>query len=64
MRITIQLTSHAEKERGETERQAEIFTVELKRNGTARDRFILDFADAVKRLAANYNAKFAAEHAG
>ena len=62
MRITIQLTSHAEPSRGETERQAEIFTVELKRNGTARDRFILEFADAVKRLADAHNAQFDTEH--
>lgn len=62
MRITIQLTSHAEPSRGETERQAEIFTVELKRNGTARDKFILDFADAVKKLADAHNAQFEKEH--
>ena len=31
-------------------------------NRPARDRFILDFADAVKRLADAHNAKFAAEH--
>ncbi|NBV22267.1 MAG: hypothetical protein EB141_12855 [Verrucomicrobia bacterium] len=63
MQITIQLTSHAEKSRGETERQAEIFTLELKRNGDARDKFIRAFAEDVRRLAAAHNARFDREHA-
>lgn len=62
MHLTIQLTSHADTSRGEHERQAEIFTVKLKRNGDARDAFIRDFAAAIQRLAAAHNARFDAQH--
>jgi len=62
MMLTIQLTSHADATRGETERQAEIFTVEFKRNGDARDEFLRAIADDIKRLAARHNAKFAQQH--
>ena len=62
MHITIQLTSHADASRGETERQSEIFTVEFKRNGDARDQLIREIAMAIKRLAASHNAKFDQEH--
>ena len=62
MRVTIQLTSHADESRGETEREAEIFTIEFKRNGDARDKFLRAIAESIKRLAARHNAKFDAEH--
>lgn len=62
MHITIQLTSHSEAERGERERMAEIFTVEFKRNGTARDAFLRAVAASIKRLSARHNAQFDAEH--
>lgn len=62
MQLTIQLTSHADATRGETERQAEIFTVEFKRNGDARDTFLRKIADAIKRLAARHNAQFESLH--
>jgi len=62
MFITIQLTSHAEAKRGETERQAEIFTAEFKRNGDKRDAFLSAVAASIKRLAAKHNAKFDEEH--
>ena len=62
MKITIQLTSHAEAERGETERMAEVFHVEFKRNGQARDAFLRNVAAHIRSLAAAYNAKFDEEH--
>jgi hypothetical protein len=63
MKLTIQLTSHADASRGETDRQAEIFTVEFKRNGDARDAFLKAIAASIRRLAEKHNAKFDAEHA-
>ena len=63
MKITIQLTSHADAARGETERTAEIFTVELLRNGDARDQFVREFALQIKRLSEAHNARFRREHA-
>jgi len=62
MKITVQLTSHAEAERGETERMAEVFHVEFKRNGQARDAFLRNVAAHIRSLAKAYNAKFDEEH--
>jgi len=62
MYITVQLTSHSDPKRGETERMAEIFQIELKRNGTVRDQFLRDVAESIKALAKAHNAKFKAEH--
>jgi hypothetical protein len=64
MQITIQLTSHAQPSRGETDRLAEMFTVEFKRNGDARDAFLQSIAASIRRLAEKHNAKFDAEHGG
>ena len=64
MTITVQLTSHSEPLRGETERLAEIFPVEFKRNGTARAEFLRQIADAVRAIARAHNAKFKADHPG
>ena len=64
MYITVQLTSHSDPSRGETERMAEIFPVEFKRNGTARAEFLREIADAVRAIARAHNAKFKAEHPG
>jgi len=62
MNITVQLTSHSDPSRGETERMAEIFHVEYKRNGTTRDQFLRDVAESIRELAKVHNAKFKAEH--
>ena len=62
MQITVQLTSHSDSKRGETERMAEVFPVEFKRNGTARDQFLRDVAESIKELAKQHNARFKAEH--
>ena len=62
MKITVQLTSHADASRGETERQAEIFSIEFKRNGDKRDAFLRDVAEQIKRLAKAHNAQFDATH--
>ena len=62
MYITVQLTSHSDSKRGETERMAEVFPVEFKRNGTARDQFLRDVAESIKELAKQHNARFNAEH--
>lgn len=62
MKITIQLTSHADESRGETDRMAEVFSVELKRNGQARDAFLRDVAKSIRELAVRHNAQFDREH--
>ncbi len=62
MHITVQLTSHSDASRGETERLAEIFPVEFKRNGTARAEFLREIAEAVRAIARAHNAKFEVEH--
>ena len=62
MYITVQLTSHSDSKRGETERMAEIFQIELKRNGTVRDQFLRDVAESIRELAKAHNARFNAEH--
>ena len=62
MHITVQLTSHSDPKRGETERMAEIFQIELKRNGTVRDQFLRDVAESIKALAKAHNQRFKAEH--
>lgn len=62
MTITIQLTSHAEAARGETERRAEFITLEFKRNGDQRDAFLREVAAGIKRLAAKHNAQFDKAH--
>ena len=41
---------------------AEIFQIELKRNGTVRDQFLRDVAESIRALAKAHNAKFKAEH--
>lgn len=64
MIITVQLTSHAEPQRGERERLAEMFTVEFKRNGTARDAFLRDVAESIRQLSEKHNAKFESAHGG
>ena len=64
MFITVQLTSHSDPSRGETERMAEIFQIELKRNGTVRDQFLRDVAESIRELAKAHNARFKAEHGG
>ena len=64
MTITVQLTSHSDPSRGETERLAEIFPVEFKRNGTARAEFLREIAEAVRAIARAHNAKFKAVHPG
>mgnify|MGYP003332605458 FL=1 len=62
MTVTIQLTSHADAARGETEREREVFTVQFKRNGDARSKFLRAIAESIKQLAARHNAKFDSEH--
>ena len=62
MHITVQLTSHSDSARGENDRLAEIFPIELKRNGTARDQFLRDVAEAIRAVARAHNARFDAEH--
>lgn len=62
MQITVQLTSHSDAARGETERLAEIFPVEFQRNGTSRAEFLRQIADAFKAMARAHNARFAAGH--
>ena len=62
MHITVQLTSHSDSARGENDRLAEIFPIELKRNGTARAKFLRDVADAIRAVAKAHNARFDAEH--
>ena len=43
---------------------AEIFQIELKRNGTVRDQFLRDVAESIRELAKAHNARFKAEHGG
>jgi len=62
MKITIQLTSHADSERGETDRMAEFVTLEFKRNGDKRDAFLRALVEDIKRLAKEHNARFDAAH--
>ena len=62
MYITVQLTSHSDPKRGETERWHQVFPVEFKRNGTARDQFLRDVAESIKALAKQHNQRFKAEH--
>jgi len=62
MKITVQLTSHADSERGETDRMAEFVTLEFKRNGDRRDAFLRALVEDIKRLANEHNARFEREH--
>ena len=62
MKITVQLTSHADPERGETDRMAEFVTLEFKRNGDKRDAFLRALVEDIKRLAKEHNARFDASH--
>jgi hypothetical protein len=62
MKITVQLTSHADSARGETDRMAEFVTLEFKRNGDARDAFLRALVEDIKRLAKEHNARFDAAH--
>jgi hypothetical protein len=62
MKITIQLTSHADSARGETDRMAEFVTLEFKRNGDKRDAFLRALVEDIKRLAKEHNARFDAAH--
>lgn len=41
---------------------AEVFHIELKRNGQARDAFLRNVAAHIRSLAAAHNAKFDEEH--
>jgi len=38
------------------------FPVEFKRNGAARDKFLREIADAIRAIAKEHNARFAAAH--
>ena len=62
MKITVQLTSHADSERGETDRMAEFVTLEFKRNGDRRDAFLRALVEDIKRLAKEHNARFERDH--
>jgi hypothetical protein len=62
MKITVQLTSHADSARGETDRMAEFVTLEFKRNGDKRDAFLRALVEDIKRLAKEHNARFEKEH--
>jgi hypothetical protein len=62
MKITVQLTSHADSARGETDRMAEFVTLEFKRNGDRRDAFLRALVEDIKRLAKEHNARFDASH--
>jgi len=62
MKITVQLTSHADSSRGETDRMAEFVTLEFKRNGDKRDAFLRALVEDIKRLAKEHNARFDAAH--
>jgi hypothetical protein len=62
MKITVQLTSHADSARGETDRMAEFVTLEFKRNGDKRDAFLRALVEDIKRLAKEHNARFDASH--
>jgi len=62
MKITVQLTSHADSARGETDRMAEFVTLEFKRNGDKRDAFLRALVEDIKRLAKEHNARFDAAH--
>jgi hypothetical protein len=62
MKITVQLTSHADSARGETDRIAEFVTLEFKRNGDKRDAFLRALVEDIKRLAKEHNARFDASH--
>jgi hypothetical protein len=62
MKITVQLTSHADSARGETDRMAEFVTLEFKRNGDKRDAFLRALVEDIKRLAKDHNARFEREH--
>lgn len=62
MRVTIQLTSHSDPSRGETDRMAEYVTLEFKRNGDKRDAFLRALVADIKNLAKAHNAKFDREH--
>jgi len=62
MQITVQLTSHSDPSRGETERMAEIFPVEFLRNGEGREELLREIAEAVRGIAKAHNARFEAEH--
>ena len=64
MTITVQLTSHSDPSRGETERLAQVFPVEFLRNGEGREELLREIADAVRAIARAHNAKFKAEHPG
>jgi len=62
MKITVQLTSHADSARGETDRMAEFVTLEFKRNGDRRDAFLRALVEDIKRLAKEHNARFERDH--
>lgn len=62
MHVTIQLTSHADKSRGEIDRMAEFVTLEFKRNGDKRETFLRDLVNDIKKLAKERNARFEQKH--
>lgn len=59
MHISIVLTSLADSSRGETERRQECMLLEFQRGGEERDAFLAAVAKAVRKLAAEHNARFA-----
>lgn len=62
MHVTIQLISHADKSRGETDRMTEFVTLEFKRNGDRRDAFLRELVNGIKKLAMEHNARFEQKH--
>ena len=64
MHITVQLTSHSDPLRGETERMAQVFPVEFFRNGEGREELLRDIMDSIRAVAKAHNDRFKAEHPG
>lgn len=62
MQITVQLTSHSDPSRGETERLAEVFPVEFLRNGEGREELLRDIMDSIRAVAKEHNKRFKAKH--
>lgn len=58
MHISIVLTSLADSSRGETEKRQECMLLEFQRGGEERDAFLAAVAKAVRKLAAEHNARF------
>lgn len=62
MQITVQLTSHSDPSRGETERLAQVFPVEFLRNGEGREELLRDIMDSIRAVAKEHNKRFKAKH--